>query len=342
MGGSESKVSQKQEVEQNMVNNTDIKMIKKNVNKSMMNVITKKSASCSAQMVNKQKQELDLGDVGGDLVVGGGDQTIKATLQLKCVQLGKIQNDLARTIANNYSEQLNSKFDTSAMAKLGAEANAKAKSGFLPLGKSSSDVNIENKYKLNVTNNINKTMKNIIVNETNKTFNTDSMQKALSIAQNSQEQVIKATKVGGDAKVHFGNQEMAVKQFMDAVQRDEATNKTIDNITNQLNSISTTGVSTKAATTVTAKGTATSEAKGFDSIVDSITGMIGGIFKGWTSMIIIGLIVVAVIVGIFFMTGGQETLQQGIEAASGGSMNGGGIDSGKFYCALFKKLNNQQ
>lgn len=298
-------------VNQEILNKTDIQMIKENIAKNNISIMTDKAATCSAQQVASQTQDVKFGDVGGDFNINMGDQKQKVKLQLSCIQLNEIQNNLAQSISNNIAEKLNTKFDTEAMAKLEGDAEAKAKSGFLPMGSSSADTNVKNTYNLNLKNDISKTMKNIIVNETNRSFNTKTLQQSLASAIALQNQRIEAAKVAGNVNIKMGSQDQDIDTFFKAVQQDKTTNSTVDNIANILNTISSEGVTAKAATDVKAATKAESEQKGIDSLIDAIFGPMKWI-------IIAGVVGVVIIGVIFFMTGGQETLQMGIEKMAGG------------------------
>jgi hypothetical protein len=322
MGATESKSTITNTVNQNIINNTDLQMIKENITKNNIEAITKSSASCSAQIQAQQLQEVTLGNVGGDLNFTGGAQDQTVILNLSCVQLSKVQNDMAQNIANAFGSQIETKFDTEAMAKLEANAKSDSTRGALAVGSSSSESNVNNTYNLNVKNNISQTMKDIIVNETNKTFNTEKMQKALSTINSKQEQIIKAGDVGKNANIEMGEQKQKVELFMKAVQEDETINSSIDKIANQLNSISSAGVTTKASGDIKATATSEATAKGVDSVIDSFFSGIANIFGQFKWIIIAAVIGIVLIGVVFFLTGGQETLQKGIETA-GEKMGGG-------------------
>jgi hypothetical protein len=336
MGGSESKSSVTTNVKQVIDNQTDIKMIKETVNKNIMNTMTEQASSCTAAAIAKQTQKTKVGNIKGLKrgKIGGGDQEQKVKVKLSCVDVSKIENNMANDVANAFASQLETKFDTSAMAKLEGNAKTQAEGGFLPLGSTKTDSNVSTNYDLNVSNKISKTMHDMITNETQRNFHTKTLKERLATLQAEQAM---ETEVGNiedseDLEIGGGKQKQDAELIMEAIAEDQTINKTIDKIANQLNSIDVTGVTTKAATEVTASATSEAKQKGFDSIVDSITGMIGGIFKGWFGMMMIGLIVVCVIGVVFFMTGGQETLQQGMTLAAdkmGGGSNPTGIKMNK-------------
>jgi hypothetical protein len=316
--GAKTTTTQETNVNQDILNKTDIKMIKENISKNMMNVMTKKAAVCSAKQQAEQAQEAEFGEVGGDFNVNMGDQKQKVKLQLTCIQMNEVKNDLAQTITTDIAEKLESKFDTAAMAKLEADASAKATAGVLPMGKTESNVNIKNNYNLSVKNDISKTMKNVIVNETQKNFNTDTLAQSLASTIAKQKQRVGAKKVDGNVNLTMGSQDQDVETFFKAVQEDKTMNKAVDEIATKLNTISSEGVTTKAAAESKSSAKAESEQKGVDSIVDSI-------FGAYKWIMIAGVIGIVIVIAIFFFTGGQETLQKGIEVT--GEVAKQGMDS---------------
>lgn len=325
MGGASSKSTVTNTVNQVIDNKVDLTAIKETINKNIMNTITENASSCSASVLQSQEQTTTVGSIKGTKgsKIGGGTQDQRAKLSLSCVDVTKVENNMANDIANAFSTQLETKFDTSAMAKLEANAKTQAESGFLPLGSTSSDSNVSNIYNLNISNKISKTMKDMITNEIQRNFHSKTLKERLSSMQQQQKAKTIIGSIEDSENLDIGNvtQTQDADLVMKAVAEDITINKTIDKITNQLNSISVNGVTSKASGDLS--GTATSEAKqkGLDSIVDSIMGFLSGLFKGYFVVIIIVVVVICIIAVVFFMTGGQETLQQGISAAQG--MKGG-------------------
>lgn len=326
MGGAQSKSTVTTNVKQVIDNQVDLKMIKETVNKNIMNTLTEQASSCTASTLAKQQQTTKVGNIKGlkGGKIGGGEQEQTVKVKLSCVDVSKVENNMANDVANAFANQLETKFDTDAMAKLETNAKSQAQGGMLPLGSTSTDANVTTNYQLNISNKISKTMKDMITNETQRNFSTKTLKERLATLQ--AEQVMK-TEVGDiedseNLQIGGGKQKQDADLIMEAIAQDETINKTINKIANQLNNIDTTGITTKASTEVTASATSEATQKGVDSIVDSITSMISGIFKGWFGILIIGLIVICVIAIVFFMTGGQETLQQGMTLAAD-KMGGG-------------------
>lgn len=306
-------------VNQKIINEVDLKTIKESVNKNIMNTITENSSSCSAAISQDQEQVNVIGGIkGGNVNIAEISQSQRAKLSLSCVDVSKIENNLANDVANAFSTQLESKFDTDAMAKLDANAKTQASTGAFALGSSSSDSNVSNTYNLNVSNKISKTMKDMISNEIQRNFNTKTLKARLANMQQKQKQTNLITQLDG-ANLDIGKigQDQDADLVMKAVSEDSTITNTIDKVMSQLNSISTEGVTTKASGDASAKTDTSAQAKGVDSLLDSF-------FSGLSSLkyVFIMLIIGAVVaIGIFFFTGGQETLQKGIDKAAGGRIS---------------------
>lgn len=321
MGGASSKSTVTNTVNQVIDNKIDLTTIKETVNKNIINTLTENASSCSANLIASQEQSTTIGSMKGVKggKIGGGSQVQKTKISLSCVDVTKTENNIANDIANAFATQLETKFDTDAMAKLEANAKTQAEGGFLPLGSTSSDSNVSNTYNLNISNKISKTMKDMITNEVQRNFSTKNLKERLSTLQQQQKTKLVIGSIEDSENLDLGNamQNQDADLLMTAISEDATINKTIDKVVNQLNSIDVTGVKSKAAGDL--KGYAASEAKqkGFDAIVDSIMGFFSGLFKGYFAVIIAIVIVVCIIGVVFFMTGGQETLQQGLDKIGG-------------------------
>jgi hypothetical protein len=334
MGNASSKSAVTTNVKQVIDNQVDLKLIKETVNKNIMNSITENASSCSAQvMANQAIKRQFKGISGGKIKIGNTEQEQKVSLQLSCIDVTKIENNMANDIANAFANQLESKFDMDAMTKLESNAKTQAENGVLSLGTAKSDADVKTNYDINISNKISKTMKDIIKNETQKNFHTKTLKERLATLQANQ-----AIEGGLENAKNIDYEEGNTKQtqtvdlVMQAIAEDQTINKTIEKISNQLNNIDVSGVTTKLTSDISASATSEAKQKGVDSIFDSLFNMLGNMFKGWMGMLIIGLIVVCVIVVVFFLTGGQETLQQGISVAAT-KMGGGEL------VYAFKSLN---
>lgn len=301
-GSSKSVSSDVTNVKQVIDNSTDLKVIKDNINKNIINTITKNSTTCSASTQAKQKKKLVINSISGvnNLNIDEGSQTQKVTLNLACVNVIKDENDMANDVANAFADHLATKFDTGAMAKLEANAKSKSKSGFLSLGSSNSDSNVTQNYKLNITNKINQTMKDIITNETQRNFNTKNLAVSISNLQASQamDQEYGSISNSSNINLKMGNQNQITDLLMKAISNDSTINNTIDKITNKLNDISTTGVTTKSSLQTKSSTSASSKTSGVDSIFSSLESL----FMGNMMLFILGpIILIIIIVALYFM-----------------------------------------
>ena len=315
-----TKSTVKNTVNQGILNELDVKMIKQNITKNMMNVITKNAKSCSAAVNAAQVQSVENVDNSNcPINFAAQSQTVK--VDLSCVQTSKIKNDLAQSIVTEIQDHIANSFDTQAMADFNAKAKAQSSSELLSGGSSSAEANVENTYNLSVTNKISNTMENIIINETNKNFKTDNIQAAILAVAAIQEQKVKNAKGCG---INFAEQQQQIDSVMKAIQEDETINSSINNIANKLNSIATNKTATKIDSKMVGDVDTKAEGKGLGSLLDTLMGPM--------KWIIIAAVIGVVIIGvIFFMTGGQETLQAGIEQM------GGSIDNYNYNSLIIKK-----
>lgn len=325
MGSSSSKSTVTNTVSQVIDNKVDLTAIKETTYKNIINTMTENSSSCSASSKSLQEQSTVIGSISGvnNVKIGGGTQQQTSKLSLSCVDVTVIQNSIANDISSAFTNQLETKFDTDAMAKLEANAKSQSQNGVASFGTSSSSSNTNNIYNLNISNNISQTMKDIINNEIQQNFSVKTLKDRLATLQQEQKSKLVIGSIVNSENLDLGNatQTQDGELIMTAVSKDETINSTIDKIANQLNTISTTGVTTKATSEV--KGTAESESKqkGVDSIVDSITGMLSSLFSSWVYIVIAVVVLIAIIGVVFFMTGGQETLQKGLDKIQGGEKN---------------------
>ena len=343
MGGSHSTASSTSTVKQVINNTSDITAIKESVNKNIMNTITNNSSTCSAAAQANQKMKTVVGNISGvhGGQFGGGTQTQQVSLNLSCVDVVKDQNDMANNVANAFTNQLSTKFDNAAMNKLQNNASAQASAGTLAIGGGSgSNTSTNQNLDLNVSNNVNQTMKDIITNETQRNFNTNTLATKIASLQAAQAMDTEVGNVSdsSDIQVGGGSQTQAASLVMSAVSEDSTINKTVDAITNALNNISTTGVTTEATSDLSSSATSESHTAGLNDLASSIFGGIfggiAGVFGSMQNFLIIAVIGVVIVLAIFFFTGGQETLQQGIKAAA--DAKGGNLSYNKSDIELVK------
>lgn len=317
MGGSHSTSNQTVNVKQVINNTSDLTAIKDNVNKSVINTITNNSSQCNATSQTNLSASTNIGNItgGSGIDIGGSNQTTNATLNLSCVDVVRDQNDIANNIANAFANQISTKFDNNAMAQLTANANNQSKSGFLSVTPSSANTNVNENYNIHINNNINQTMKDIIKNETDRNFTATTLAQRIAILQSTQRA---NTTVGNitdvtNLKVGNSNQTSTSDLLLKAISEDSSINNTIDAISNHLNNISTTGVTTALKASVTSTATTKSTSQGLNQLVSSVFKGIDSIFGSLTNFLIVAVIGVVIVIGIFFFTGGNETLQKGID-----------------------------
>lgn len=340
MGGAQSKSNITNTVNQVIDNKIDLTAIKETTYKNIINTMTENSSSCAANAKSSQDQSTTIGSISNlkGARIGGGTQKQSSKLSLSCVDVTTIQNNMANDIANAFSTQLESKFDTEAMAKLEGNAKAQAQNGVASFGLTNSEANVNNTYNLNISNNISKTMKDIINNEVQRNFNVKTLKDRLATLQQEQKSRLVIGSITDSENLDLGNamQIQESELVMSAVSKDETINSTIDKIANQLNSIDVSGVTSKASGDLSGKAESEAKQTGMEAIAATLANFFGTFFKGYFGMIIAVVVVIMIIIVVFFMTGGQDTLQQGLSKIGGGKKN---IEYAHLV-NVFKKLNN--
>jgi type IV secretory pathway VirB2 component (pilin) len=327
MGGSESKSSVTTNIDKQIINDTELKVIKESISKNIMNKINEDASSCRDASQQSQAIEFVFGDVSGDFNLSGVNQLQKKKMNFSCVNTANYETTIAQDIANNFSNKLETKYDNDIMDKLETNASAAATSGALALTPSNSDSNVNTNYNLKVTNKISKTMHDIISNEVQNNFHSKNIQECVTTTAQQQNNKLKVGNVGGNVKIDNISQEQYLEGITKCVNENKDVTNTINKVASQLNNISTDGITTAAKTDIKTTSDSKAESKGVDGIIDSIFSGIAGIFGQWVWIIVIVVIGLVLILGVFFMTGGQETLQLGIkEGAAAKGKRGGALE----------------
>jgi hypothetical protein len=312
-------------------NSTDLTLIKETVNKNIMNRITEDAKSCSASTAQNQLIDLKFGDIAGDFNLSGVSQTQTAKMNFSCVNMAKYENESATDLANAFTNQLETKFDTEALDKLESNAAGQAVNGFLPTASSTVNTNVNTNLNVSVNNSIKKTMRDAIANEVQKNFTTKTVNACISNLV--QEQVYRQSvgNVGGNVNIKNITQEQFIDSVANCVNKNDDINRTVDKVANVLNTINTDGVKAKSTSDIKATAEGKAESKGVDSVIDSVFGGIAGIFSSMTGIIIvavIGFVLVAAIGAYFLLKTDPETRKAltGQKKMGGGHMYSIGMD----------------
>lgn len=324
MGGSSSKSVSNNENNQTIVNKNTMKIMNEQVNTAIAKTTINNSASCK-QSTN-QSQVLDMSgcEAGGDIIIGGPDNPIDftqvATVNFSCIQVAKIENEVAQEIMGEIMGKIKSGLDSESLNKMTAYAESEAKSGFLATGSSDSDSTANNTFNLNVKNDNLTDISNVVKNSINVEFNAEDVQECVNEVEQHQELNAKNCKAGGDVKV--GN--IKFNQGVSATAECLQTKGISQKITNAAGTVL--GVVVEADTKskavveqdASSKSSATSSgvADVFGASLGSITGSMSSIAggpiasSGISSVVccccIISIILIAVL--FYFTTGeGQET-----------------------------------
>ena len=330
MGNTQSSTTVNNTVKQSILNKSDITTIKENITNNIMNSITNKSSSCSASANNDQTKNTTIGTISGvkNLKVGSGTMDQNVTLKLSCIDITSVQNQMATDIQNAFATQLNNKFDTEAMNKIDSNAKSQAERGAItmPFSGSSSSSNSNTNYELSNTNISSQTMKDIVNNNIQKTFNTSTLSEKIGYLQQQQKASVTILSIADSENLDLNSVSMRqdASLVLDAITNDSTINTTTDNIITELNGISTTDVKSKAASDVKSEASSSAKSVGLESIVKDLlegtTQMLGGIMSGLSGLlggpILIILLVVGAVFLVFWLNGGSETTQGVIQNMS--------------------------
>jgi len=319
--GAKTSTNITQTTRQEVVNDTDLKLIKNNTYKNIMNQINKDASVCAANSAQLQDIKAKIGKIHGDWNITGTTQKQSSMLDFSCVNVQNMTDDFASDIGQEFSDNLTTNYDTTALAELGANADSAAKSGFLPLSSTTSDSNVNQNTNINISNKINKTIQTGITNEIKKNFTSEKLNSCVSNASQKQKQDYESEEVMGNVNMFNLSQEQALNTVTNCVQEDVSLNKTIDKIGTVLNTISNDGVKTTTASSDTGKASSSAIAQGFNDLIDGILDAFTGPFK-W---LIIGGIIIAIGIVIFLMSpAGQKATSRAMDIAEK-KMKGGDI-----------------
>ncbi|ATZ80311.1 hypothetical protein BMW23_0253 [Bodo saltans virus] len=280
-------------VDQKIINSTDLKVIQDNTYQNITNIVNNSAKNCGAAIAQSQSV-LNNAKISGDLNLSGVDQSQSASLNFSCVNLTSSQNNIAQEISTAVQNELANKYSVTAMGELGARAESAASTGAFSLGSSSSNSNVNNNYNLTNINTVNKTLSTSINNIVQNNFTTNSMQTCISNVAQSQSVGDNVT-VGGNANVHGINQEQTASLISKCIQEDKTLNATLNKIASNMNNVNADGVTVQASAAVSGSGSSSAVSKGLDDLVASI----GGVFGSFTNIFvyaIIGIVVIIVII----------------------------------------------
>jgi len=300
-----NKASSRSRVENETVvlNQTDIDICNQNINSIVTNSIVNAASSCSASINQLQKIVIkDIKSKSDVSITTGQKQT--AALTFDCINSSQIRNDIAQNIITKLMNDLTENNKTDILDKLNAISQAKQENKGLPTSlasSSSSDQEVVNKTRIeNISRtHLNEVIQNSVVNN----FTTNDVSSAIATVVNSQEANIQKVDVEGKVLIAL-TQEQGAELMLKVINKKDIGNKITNSLTTGL------GVKIEKDTTsdikkdTSAQSSATTySADPLSSAVSDITGFLGGLFGGnssiWTYIIII--LVILCIVGALYL-----------------------------------------
>lgn len=289
--GSTSKSSVENINDQTIITKNEVNQLSKQINESIANTIVK-NASMSQALVSNQ-QDISMGNIvasgKGSKVDITTDQKQQATVDLSAVNITSATNQSAGTIMNSTLAWVKNNNSTDVVTKMEAAASAVSKTEFLA-PPSKGEASVINKNILTTdTSNI-QNISNILENQVENNFTTETMQEAIASVQNKQKLStgnIIATE-GGEINLNF-TQEQVAKAMVETLSKMDTTNKIINN------TLQSCGVTVDQSNEVTSAtdqaGDAAAAAEG-----QGLGGLLSSLFSGLMAPIIIGAVIVIVII----------------------------------------------
>jgi len=310
------------EVKQKILNETDIEMIKKNINTKNLEVLKKTNQQCFQQSAVDQnakvKMKVNLKGAKGANITGS-KQDAKMKIDVKCLQVDKSKFDVANNVANEFTAAIGNKFDTQAMNKLQAQASEKANKGALALDLTQppQGAKVDNKYDMEVSTKVNQTMRNIIRNTTNQKFDSNKSQDCINKLEINQAADVDIEIDASDSEdVTFTGalQNADVASALDCLMKDESKTSLIDEIANKINETAEVTSDVKMKTDIEAEASKEDTVRGIDDVVTAAGAAVTGPIR--IIMMIVGIVVVIAIIGavIFLMSpAGQAVSEKALD-----------------------------
>lgn len=289
MGAAESTTSVQNISNQLYVNRSTVNQLNETLNQVIANTIVKNAVNAGGNIFNRQEIKFEGIKVSGNFEIGDMGQTQEAKITFDAMNKTEARNDAASQFINQALTDLQKHTSTDIITQL--ESNAKAKAtagaGFGYSNANSEAVNVSNITSLNenVTN-----ISNILQNRVENNFTTETVTNCVTSVNNAQNVAFVDIEVGGDFRVLNLTQEQSVEMISKCGAMTNATNKiiteTLDNLGVKIDEDST----LKSVSEI--KGTAESTAES--------KGLLEGLFGSMMLPIIIGVVVIAAIIFMYY------------------------------------------
>jgi uncharacterized protein YbjQ (UPF0145 family) len=312
MGNTDSKNTVNQTYETNIINKSDIVMLNKAVNKTIVDNVMNQAKSCSANISQLQEVKFDNINVAGDFNFTG-NQKQTAALTFSCLQKSDVGNSIANSMKSAYEAALKNNFSSETIDKLSTGASTEAQGSAGTIGNVSAETNVKTNYKYNSETTINKNIQNIIENEINQHFEVNDTMACLARMDNIQSMQFKTINVGGNAIIAI-NQDQAATMLAECVQNSSVSTNVTQGILNKL------GIETDDTNKVIKKmtsSTTTDTSAVNKGVIEAVGDAIAGIFNGMTGWIkyaiiggvsLVSIIIIGILIFMIF-GGGSEMLQ---------------------------------
>lgn len=281
MGGSSSKSITTNENNQTIVNKNDIKLLNDQLNEVIAKTTINNSTGCRSEVNQNQILDISGCKAGGDLNIQDVNFKQEVVVDFSCIQVSKVQNDIARSLMSNIMTEIQSKMDTESINKMNTIAKSNTSSGFGGFAPSSSSTQSNNKYNLDVTNDNSTDIQNIIKNVINVEFDVTDVQECVNSVVQNQRILARDCEAGGDINISNIKFDQAVETMTKCVQQKGIANKLTDTIKLGLGVVTAADSDTTATVDQTAIGESTAESKGpGGEFADAVAGSMGGTAQG--------------------------------------------------------------
>ena len=320
MGGSSSKSTVTQNINNLQISRTDMNLLNQSINEFVSTNITKAASSCAASSAQTDKTKIGniVAKGAGSEVKIGVESDQKTNITLKCLQQSLQQTNINNNIATAIVQQLTKNIGQDAMTKLVSDSESKAKQGFGGIGMSESN----SKINTNVTNtNLNYTnvkLENLVKNTVqNKTENKNIQECGTKISQNLSKEIGDIVALdGGKIEVQFTN-----KQVIESIATCQQLNSQVSDITssiaNSLGFTVTEETKQKTSTESEGKSKSTAETEGIGGMLGSLLAALMGPYALSSIGICCCIISVIVVIIIIMKMGGGSSNQDGQQGQEG-------------------------
>ena len=230
MGGSSSKASTSQNLENNFVNKSSLNLLNSTINSTIVNTTIKNVKQCSAVLLQNQNIKIIGLNAGGDITITS-QQVQQGMLNFACAQSTDVYNNIMTEVINTIMDQLSSSVNNNVLNDLNAQASAKSTDqwGSFPWGGADSSSDTSQEVRNNITNVNNKTINNVVKNAVSTNFTNKNYDKCISKVIGTQEFLARDLTAGRNITLTL-NQDQSTKVFSQCIQSSKVSNFITQNI----------------------------------------------------------------------------------------------------------------